>query len=418
MLVKTFEAKDMASTLKLVKEEFGPSALILSTRTLRKGALGIMGPPVTEITAAVDRQLEENSGNTSRTTTLKKAGGALHQNDSKLPEKITYEDIWFNRPAIPDGKKISFEQNDRQANELNEMRSELLDLKRLVRDLALKPKSTAKPPQPESTPLEPLPEKQAKFPPRLARLGIAGKAAEAVCRLAAGHEPAIETLLPKERDEFLAATLAALIDTTGDIARIDNGQQRLAFVGPTGVGKTTTLAKIAATCLREPRRKTVLITIDTYRIAAVEQLKVYGEIMNLPVEVVLTPESLRLAIEKHLDKDLILIDTAGRSPRDEISLQELAGFLDPDLEIQTQLVLAAPTDLDNLRETVKRFTVLQPTSLIFTKLDECDTLGSIATTQIESGMPLSYLTNGQRVPEDMLLAAPDKVADLITRRVC
>jgi flagellar biosynthesis protein FlhF len=185
------------------------------------------------------------------------------------------------------------------------------------------------------------------------------------------------------------------------------------LIGPTGVGKTTTLAKLAADYLTHFDGKVALVTIDTYRIAAVEQLKVYGEILCLPVEVVFSPAELQAAFARHADKDLILVDTAGRSPRDDQRLDELAAFLGPDSATSKHLVLAAPTRNRELQETVRRFGRLPLDSIIFTKLDECEDRGALLNIPARQDLPVSYLTNGQRVPEDLLTAKPATIADFV-----
>jgi flagellar biosynthesis protein FlhF len=211
----------------------------------------------------------------------------------------------------------------------------------------------------------------------------------------------------------IVATIQDLIEVSPPVFTAGQGQQRLALVGPTGVGKTTTLAKIAAAYLSRHSSSIALITIDTYRIAAVEQLKVYGEIMGLPVEVVITPEQLEQAIAGHRDKELILIDTAGRSPRDSFCIEELASFMSPELQIDKHLVLAATTRENELLETIDRFRPLGIGNTIFTKTDECSSLGILLNIQIQNPSPLSYVTNGQRVPEDLLEISPKIVAELI-----
>ena len=212
---------------------------------------------------------------------------------------------------------------------------------------------------------------------------------------------------------MIISTIQDLIEVAPPGFKPKANQHRIAFVGPTGVGKTTTLAKIAASYLGKHSNSIALITIDTYRIAAVEQLKVYGEIMHLPVEVVITPEQLEKAINKHSDKDLILIDTAGRSPRDEFCIEELSTFLKPELEIEKHLVLSAATRENELIEIIRCFEKLTVSNTIFTKIDECSKLGILLNVQIQNSNPLSYLTNGQRVPEDLIEISPKIVAELI-----
>jgi flagellar biosynthesis protein FlhF len=218
---------------------------------------------------------------------------------------------------------------------------------------------------------------------------------------------------PANVTQTIISTIQDLIEVSPPIFAAGQSQQRIALVGPTGVGKTTTLAKIAASYLSRYSNSIALITIDTYRIAAVEQLKVYGEIMNLPVDVVITPEQLEQAIARHSDKELILIDTAGRSPRDSYCINELASFLAPELHIDKHLVLSAGTRENELLDTIERFSTLEISNTIFTKIDECSSLGILLNTQIQNSSPLSYVTNGQRVPEDLLEISPKLVAELI-----
>ena len=135
--------------------------------------------------------------------------------------------------------------------------------------------------------------------------------------------------------------------------------------------------------------------------------------MNLPVEVIFRPDQLPQMLEKHRDKDLILIDTAGRSPRDLERIADLAEFLNSDSGIENWLVLAAHSHEKQLQQIIKNFSSLKISSLVFTKLDECDTWGALLNIPTRTALPLACLTNGQQVPEDLLLAQPELVADWV-----
>ncbi len=213
--------------------------------------------------------------------------------------------------------------------------------------------------------------------------------------------------------DFLHETITDIIPVKPPSFKENNDQRKIALLGPTGVGKTTTLAKIAATYLSEVSNSIALITIDTYRIAAVEQLKVYGEIMHLPVDVVITPQQLEKAILRHKDKSLILIDTAGRSPGDNLCIDELSTFLHSDLQIENHLVMSATTRENELLQTINQFDHLGIDSMIFTKIDECINLGILLNILVQSNSPVSYITNGQRVPEDILKAEKQYIAQLV-----
>ncbi len=192
------------------------------------------------------------------------------------------------------------------------------------------------------------------------------------------------------------------------------GTRIVALVGPTGVGKTTTIAKIAANYALLAKRRVSLLTMDTYRIAAAQQLKTYAEIIGVPLEVVFTPRALTEALERHKDRDLIRIDTAGRSQHNKMHLAELKAFLDQAHPDEVHLVLSATTKTRDAMEIIDGFaTVLPLNRLIITKLDETSSYGMILNACRYLGKPLAYVTTGQSVPEDIEVADPNKIADLI-----
>lgn len=189
------------------------------------------------------------------------------------------------------------------------------------------------------------------------------------------------------------------------------------FVGPTGAGKTTTLAKLAAQFSIFHKKKVALITIDTYRIGAVDQLKIYGDILGIPLEVVMTPKELKEAVYRQRDKDAILIDTAGRPSKNRMSIAELRSFLDVIAPAETFLVLSCTTKDRDLVSIVEDFKALNYTKLIFTKTDETEALGSILNIAHATGTPVAYITNGQSVPDDIEVVDPQKLAKMILRAV-
>ena len=201
------------------------------------------------------------------------------------------------------------------------------------------------------------------------------------------------------------------IQTTGPI-RITPGERRLvALVGPTGVGKTTTVAKLAANFRLRDKRRVGLITVDTYRVAAVEQLRTYADIIDLPMEVVATPREMREAVNRMTDLDLVLLDTAGRSPRDEVQIQELKSMLGEARADEVHLVLSSTAASKSLVKTAEQFAQVGATSLLLTKLDEAMSLGHLLTLFRNCPLPLSYLTTGQNVPDDIAVAASASLAD-------
>ena len=216
--------------------------------------------------------------------------------------------------------------------------------------------------------------------------------------------------------DYLTAQMRGMMRTSGPIQLNLNEKHPkvVALVGPTGVGKTTTLAKLAAQFKIYENKKVALITLDTYRMGAVEQLKSYAQIMTLPLTVALTPQELKEALYKYRDKDLILIDTSGRSQFDKTHLFELKGFLQIiKSEIEVHLLLSLNNKLVDMLEMIKRFQILSPSSLLITKLDETMYYGDILNIAAEANEPFSYITTGQNVPEDIEVADVCKLSQLI-----
>ena len=195
-----------------------------------------------------------------------------------------------------------------------------------------------------------------------------------------------------------------------------HGVRIAALLGTTGVGKTTTLAKIAAKFVLEHQVTAALITADTYRISAVEQLRTYSDILGLPLEIVYTPAELSKAIMKHRSKDLILIDTAGRSQYNAQQLRELRDLLSINQRIEKHLVLSVTTKQSDARDIIEKFSICEPDKVIFTKSDETNSIGLIMNVLVkQQRLGLSYLTNGQSVPDDIIAATPESLANLILR---
>lgn len=193
----------------------------------------------------------------------------------------------------------------------------------------------------------------------------------------------------------------------------NSGRKIASFIGPTGVGKTTTLAKLAAINAIKQGKKAALITLDTFRIAAVAQLQTYARIMGIPLEVAVSSVDLQKAIRKHSHCDFILIDTAGRSPNKDQDITELSNLFRIPEEIHHYLVLSATTQYQNLLNVDKRFGALPYKSYIFTKLDEIQDASSMINFLITQQKPVSYFTCGQQVPDDIEVASRRKLASLI-----
>jgi len=184
-------------------------------------------------------------------------------------------------------------------------------------------------------------------------------------------------------------------------------------VGPTGVGKTTTLAKIAAECSLKYKKKVALITTDTYRIAAIDQLKTYAKILNIPLEVCYSIEDYKQACESFREYDIVLIDTAGRNFRNQQYVEDLKKVVDFDNEMETFLVLALTAKLRDMNEIYEQFSLINIDKFIFTKADETSTYGAMLHMMRTYQIGTAYITNGQNVPDDMIPASREQVTNLI-----
>jgi flagellar biosynthesis protein FlhF len=211
----------------------------------------------------------------------------------------------------------------------------------------------------------------------------------------------------------LRARLERLVPQVPWAKRSRPGPRILAFVGPTGVGKTTTIAKVAGREQLDRKLSVGLVTLDLYRVAAVDQLRAYAELLGAPLEVAGTPAELTRALERFARKDLVLVDTAGRSPLDAKRIEDLASFLRPVPELETLLVLSAATRRRELTDALRRFAPCSPTGLVLTKLDEVVVAGDLLELVARLEQPVRLLAAGQEVPDDLELASPGRIAEWV-----
>lgn len=249
---------------------------------------------------------------------------------------------------------------------------------------------------------------------QLRRCGVPAVAAHNLALHVARMRKASPDGLPEAFDDLTDA-IRSLIAFAGPLG--SKGTRAVAFVGPTGVGKTTTIAKLAAQAALVERRRVGLISIDCYRVGGTEQLERYAELIGIPMATAHDAQSLSSALSGLSTAELVLIDTAGRTPRDRAALCEMAATLhDANEKIDVHLCLEAAMREAEAEIVCDRMQLLGPSRLHITKLDEAVLHGSIIARHIVAGLPIGYFTTGQRVPEDLEVASAERVAALLCER--
>jgi flagellar biosynthesis protein FlhF len=246
-----------------------------------------------------------------------------------------------------------------------------------------------------------------------------------------GVEKSIASELVGELNSLLSSARSQTTDTlkkalihilenrgiTTQRVRIEAGQQKIAaFIGPPGVGKTSTIAKLAAAAkIRNRNGSIALITVDNDRIAAIQQLKTYAKIIGIPIQAASNQKELKKAIKRFQNKRLILVDTPGLSQNDTRQINDLKGAFQRIRDLEVHLLLSAPTKEADLMDMIQRFNPICFTRLIFTKLDESTSYGNLLTILVRTKIPLSYFTNGRDIPDGIEIATLEKLADLILK---
>ncbi|NPV25940.1 MAG: flagellar biosynthesis protein FlhF [Firmicutes bacterium] len=394
MRVKRFVGNNLQEAILKVKTEMGKEAIILHTRKFKEGGfLGFFAREVVEVTAAVDDFPPPVSRPNSQPGEVSAAAAPVLSGQTK-PQAVEFSQP-EKRPVVTNEHSDSLVPTE----ELKEMKTVMYQLLEEMNHLKggnLYPKLVQK-----AYHLLLNHEVEEKLAVKLIN-GILERAAPDELKDA------------KVIRFYLEEGIRQILRVPQPIVFKNGGKQQIvALVGPTGVGKTTTIAKLAASFSLLERKRVALVTIDTYRIAAVEQLKTYAQIIGIPIEVVFTPEALREAIAKHQDKDLIFLDTAGRSPKNAVQMSELNGFLHAGCPTDVFLVLSASTRYQDMLDVYNRFSAVPLTKLVFTKLDETNTFGPIINMVSRTKKRLSYITVGQNVPDDIEVADPQRIARLI-----
>lgn len=438
MEVKTFRAKSMREALQRVRTELGPDAAVLTTREIRPSAISrVFGKTrQIEVTASLEvnvptripsvtQHAEATPQQNTMATTASPGVADVHRfvpssdqasggvsldlstdagNAGSFETTQRFEPVFARQSPLADSLASHSKDSTKTRMSDVDVCDRLGQLQSMVDQLRHGAGTVSAP----------------ELPDGLFELFtdlIEGDVGEEVARdlvERAHRELSADELADKEvARRRVLQLIENEIHVAGPIQATPGKRRLVALVGPTGVGKTTTIAKLAADFRLRQRLRVGLITVDTYRIAAVDQLQTYADIIDLPMEVVSTPREMRAAIDRLGEMDLILMDTAGRSPRDEVKIQELKSMLGEAEADEVHLVLSATTGASNLVRTAERFSKVGSTSLILTKLDETTSLGNLLPLVRQADLPLSYVTNGQNVPDDIEAADPQRLAGAV-----
>jgi len=416
MKMKVFHADTMHAAIRAIKEELGPDAVILSTKRVRRGSLpfALFGRSLLEVTAATDSMAAQGAPEQKANPQVTEddalsiesrreptpafqdtLSALLHSN---MPSESGEANVRIPSPTAKSGPQSASEGRFRH------LKNELLDLQHLL---------TSSLPDESQTAGSSFPAPLARAYRLLVAQGFRPSTAESLC-LALRRRLSQESLQSdSEIQDALHCLCVEQIRVSGPLLDGADDYKVAMFVGPSGVGKTTTIVKLAAHYCLEENRSVALITLDTCRMAAVEHLRMYANALGVPLETAQTTADVVEGIRRHRKASLILIDTPGFGPNETARLMNLAQIKDQYGSIETQLVLSATTRMQDLRRTVVRYDACAPSRLLFTKLDETEEYGNLFELAYQTTLPLSYWSNGQRVPEDLELAESARLADLL-----
>ncbi|MCQ2910817.1 MAG: flagellar biosynthesis protein FlhF [Clostridia bacterium] len=402
MKIKRYEGRSETEVMEKIKEELGKDALILNVRRVEPtGIFRIFKSPSVEITATNDKLFTKSSA----------------KDDEKVEEKNNDSSNRFLDGAKSEtsgegadlAKKLKEDKalEDEKVKSLEEKIDNLEILLKSVSDKLVDETSKA--------------DGNGKFKNNILQLFYDNMIKNEVL-----PEVAVEVLngldAVDERNnvnEMVRIVYNRITNMLGKPEEVQVGKPEdkpkvIAFVGPTGVGKTTTIAKIVAKFILETKKKVGMITADTYRIAAVEQLKTYAEILGTPLEIVYNADELPAKLEKHKDKELLFLDTAGRSHKNKVQFDELTALLSGIDNKDVYLVLSLATKYKDMVEIINKYSeILDSYKIIFTKMDETAGLGNILNVKVLTDKPCSYITFGQDVPEDIEVMNPEKIAKFL-----
>lgn len=399
MIVKKYTGKDETEAVMKAKDDLGSNAVVLNVRTMKqRGLAKVFKKDFVEITAALEEKDFAQNVNNNKPTFSRVSSEAIKKQQSQI-------------------NLLADDRADTNAPKQSEIIEKKLDsLHDMLRNQMVKEEETDKK---EDVKPAVRPENNANFKSlkliynKLLENEVSEKYANAIIN-------DIENSMKKESnlDSILASVYQKIILKFGEPEAIEDDDRRkiVFFIGPTGVGKTTTIAKLASDFKLTRSKNVAMITADTYRIAAVEQLNTYASILDVPVNVIYSPSEIVESIEELSDYQMIFVDTAGRSHKNTEQRDEIIEMIsnvrnsDIDSDIIIFLVMSVTTKYRDMVNICDAYKSLNSYRLLFTKLDETDSVGNILNIKLYTGAPISYTTCGQNVPDDIESVDVQKLA--------
>lgn len=407
MRIKKYVAKSMRDALAQIKDDLGEEAVILKTRKIPKNVFAIGEKNEVEVTAAVDDTAENT------VTPGVKPIKVIHNTDHKQgvygrPRTSCIVDM--DNPDAPVVKKwipSEYNKNVQEKNSENHTKDEIKieELKENLEELTSLVKSVINEKKTNNQLVQY--GKEALYK-KLIDSEVRSDLVDHIVKRMNGTSECPDGKIQLKR---LNEIVTGEFPVAGPMRLKKTEPLIVAFVGPTGSGKTTTLAKLAAHCAIIKNKKVSIIAADTYRIAAIEQIRIFADIVKVHCEVIFSPEEVPAALDACKDSDVIFVDTAGRSQRNNEHLDELKKLmvqLNPD---EIHLVLGATTKYSDLKNSVEKFSIVKVDRLLFTKIDETLKLGNVFNVVNDFKIPVSYLTFGQSVPDDIEPAQCSRIVE-------
>ncbi len=418
MKMKVFHAETMHEAIRAIKKELGPDAVILSTKRVRRGSLplALFGRPLLEVTAATDSAVAPTVPD--HRAALRAKPDSVPSGENRREPAPAFQDTLSallrshtpsepvkaktRTPSLPNSSPQSASQDG-----FHHLKHEFLDLPQRLSSSSPDESQTAGPCF--QAPL-------ARACRLLVAQGLCLSTAESLC-LALRRRLSEESLQSdREIQDALHALFLGQIRVSGPLLDAANNYKVAMFVGSSGAGKTTAIVKLAAHYKLEKKRSVVMITLDTCRMAAVEHLRRYAHVLGVPLELAHTTAEVIEGIRRHRQASLILIDTPGFGSHETEQIVNLGRLNNQHGSIETHLVVSATTRMQDLRRAVALHGVCAPSRLLFTKLDETEEYGNLFELAYQTSLPLSYWSNGRRVPEDFEPANAARLADLLLDR--